>query len=54
MAREVPARRHDPNMQNFIYKRTTDPAVRRREEEQVARIAQKLREQSAQGNNGAR
>jgi predicted ATP-grasp superfamily ATP-dependent carboligase len=44
MTRAVPARRHDPNMQNFIYKGKTDPSARRRDEEQVARLAQKVRE----------
>jgi hypothetical protein len=56
MTRAVPARRHDPNMQNFIYKGKTDPSARRRDEEQVARLAQKVRETLAlngRGNNGS-
>ena len=56
MTRAVPARRHDPNMQNFIYKGKTDPSARRRDEEQVARLARKVRETLALngcGNNGS-
>jgi predicted ATP-grasp superfamily ATP-dependent carboligase len=44
MKRAVPARRNDPNMQNFIYKGKTDPSARRKDEEQFARLAQKVRE----------
>jgi predicted ATP-grasp superfamily ATP-dependent carboligase len=44
MVRAVPARRHDPNMQNFIYKGKIDPPARRKDEEQVARLAQRVRQ----------
>ncbi|MDQ6673917.1 MAG: hypothetical protein M3069_24765 [Chloroflexota bacterium] len=44
MVRAVPARRHNPNMQNFIYKGKTDSSARRKDEQQVARLAQRVRE----------
>jgi hypothetical protein len=50
MPRAVPARRHDPRMQNFIYKGKTDPTDRRKDEERVALLARKVRE--ALGSNG--
>jgi hypothetical protein len=53
MPRPVPARRHDPNMQNFIYKGKTDPATRRKDEETVARLARKVRETLGRGENGS-
>jgi hypothetical protein len=53
MPRPVPARRHDPNMQNFIYKGKTDPATRRKDEETVARLARKVRETLGRGDNGS-
>ena len=53
MARAVPAKRHDPSMQNFIYKGKTSPSERRKDEEQVARLAQKVRETDERGGNGS-
>jgi hypothetical protein len=53
MAREVPARRHDPKMQNFIYKGNSDPATRRKDEEEVARLAQKVRDSQARSESGS-
>jgi|KBSMisStandDraft_5_1062788.scaffolds.fasta_scaffold3196430_2 hypothetical protein len=53
MAREVPARRHNPKMQNFIYKGNSDPATRRKDAEEVARLAQKVRERQERSDNGA-
>ncbi len=46
MVRAVPARRHNPNMQNFIYKGKTDSSARRKDEEQLTRLARKVRETS--------
>ncbi len=48
MVRAVPARRNNPNMQNFIYKGKTDSSARRKDEEQVARLARKAREAPGQ------
>jgi hypothetical protein len=53
MAREVPARRHNPNMQNFIYKGKTDPSARRKDEAQVARLARQVRETLDRNGNGS-
>jgi hypothetical protein len=53
MVRAVPARRHDPSMQNFIYKGKTSPAERRKDEEQVARLAQKVRDELERSGNGS-
>jgi hypothetical protein len=57
MIRKVPARRHNPEMQNFIYKTKTDPATRRKDEETVTRLARKVREElgldDRSGNNGS-
>jgi hypothetical protein len=44
MQRPVPARRHDPSMQNFIYKDQTNPAERLKDEQTVERLARKVRE----------
>jgi hypothetical protein len=40
-------------MQNFIYKSKADPATRRKDEEQVARLAEKVRETLGRGGNGS-
>jgi hypothetical protein len=44
MQRPVPARRHDPSMQNFIYKDQGNPAERLKDEQTVERLARKGRE----------
>jgi hypothetical protein len=42
--RPVPARRHDPSMQNFIYKDQTNPAERLKDEQTVERLARRVRD----------
>jgi hypothetical protein len=51
MVREVPARRNNPNMQNFIYKGKLDASARRKDEAEVERLAQQVRE-TLDRNNG--
>ncbi len=41
--RPVPARRHDPSLQNFVYKGNADPATRRKDQELVTRVARRVR-----------
>ena len=50
----VPRRRHDPSLQNFIYKGDASPEERRKDEERLYRIAEKVRQAlEAARRNGA-
>jgi hypothetical protein len=42
-ARPVPARRHDPALQNFVYKGDVDTATNRKDRARVAQLASKVR-----------